>query len=297
MGKVYNIKKHSDLIYDVGMHKGEDTLYYLKKGFSVIAFEANPELIAYCKRNLKNYINQNKLIIIEGAIVDNESEIASHSTIPFYTFEDKTDWGTIRQDWKNRNINLGKNVNTLEVNTINFVSIMKKYGVPHYLKIDIEGVDLVCLKALKHFKERPNYVSIESDKTSFKNIIREINILCNLGYDRFKAIEQSTIYTRQKPPKPPKEGKYVSYKFGIWSSGLFGAELEGRWKTKPVILRQYFAIMFGYFLFGDNGKAHKWKFRGGKRLRKLALRFCRYLTKSEVPGWYDTHARHNSVNT
>ena len=34
-----------NLIYDVGLHLGEDTEYYLKKGFRVIAFEANPELV------------------------------------------------------------------------------------------------------------------------------------------------------------------------------------------------------------------------------------------------------------
>jgi FkbM family methyltransferase len=32
------------LIYDVGAHKGEDTKFYLAKGFSVVAIEASPEL-------------------------------------------------------------------------------------------------------------------------------------------------------------------------------------------------------------------------------------------------------------
>ena len=31
-----------DLIYDIGMHNGENTEYYLKRGFRVIAVEANP---------------------------------------------------------------------------------------------------------------------------------------------------------------------------------------------------------------------------------------------------------------
>jgi len=30
------------LIYDVGDHKGEDTEFYLKKGFSVIAIDSSP---------------------------------------------------------------------------------------------------------------------------------------------------------------------------------------------------------------------------------------------------------------
>ena len=30
--------KHQDLIYDVGFQHGEDTAFYLKKGFRVVAF-------------------------------------------------------------------------------------------------------------------------------------------------------------------------------------------------------------------------------------------------------------------
>ena len=36
----------SDLIMDVGMHRGEDAEFYLKKGFRVVGVEANPELVA-----------------------------------------------------------------------------------------------------------------------------------------------------------------------------------------------------------------------------------------------------------
>ncbi len=39
MRKMHRAGKHDDLLYDVGMHKGEDTDYYLKKGFKVIGIE------------------------------------------------------------------------------------------------------------------------------------------------------------------------------------------------------------------------------------------------------------------
>ena len=38
------IPKHPDLIYDIGQHTGEDTAFYLGKGFRVVAVEANPTL-------------------------------------------------------------------------------------------------------------------------------------------------------------------------------------------------------------------------------------------------------------
>ena len=42
------------------MHKGEDTDFYLKKGFNVIGFEADPELIALCQNRFKNEIAKKK---------------------------------------------------------------------------------------------------------------------------------------------------------------------------------------------------------------------------------------------
>ena len=58
-----NLEKNllkKNLIFDVGMHKGEDTDFYLKKGFNVIGFEADPELIVHCQNRFKNEIAKKK---------------------------------------------------------------------------------------------------------------------------------------------------------------------------------------------------------------------------------------------
>jgi hypothetical protein len=179
---------------------------------------------------------------------------------------------------------------------INCVDAMQENGVPHFLKIDIEGADMVCLKALRHFQGRPDYVSIESDKTSYANIKHEIDTLVSLGYDSFQAVEQSGIHLSQSPPNPSREGKYVPQRFEFGSSGLFGSELDDEWKSKKEILRQYRAILLGYYLLGDDGILNQWRFRGSSQLQSLADRFCSFLTKAAVPGWYDTHSRHRCVD-
>ncbi len=33
---------HLDLIYDIGIHNGDDTAYYLSRGYRVVAVDANP---------------------------------------------------------------------------------------------------------------------------------------------------------------------------------------------------------------------------------------------------------------
>ena len=51
-----------NLIFDIGFHKGEDTKYYLEKGYKVVAVEANPILTDYGKIKFKKYIEPLPLI-------------------------------------------------------------------------------------------------------------------------------------------------------------------------------------------------------------------------------------------
>lgn len=44
------VSKHADLVYDVGMNRGEDTEFYLKKGYRVVGFEADPLLVDQCRK-------------------------------------------------------------------------------------------------------------------------------------------------------------------------------------------------------------------------------------------------------
>jgi hypothetical protein len=170
---------------------------------------------------------------------------------------------------------------------------MQRHGVPHYMKIDIEGADMVCVDALSQFRERPDYLSIESAKTSFASIKREIEVLTDLGYASFMAIEQSSITRTQVPPSP--EGTYIAYQFPEGSTGLFGLELGGEWKSRRRILLEYSVIRLGYYLLGDDGILNQWNFRGAWMLRLVISRFLMLFTRAPVPGWYDTHARHSSV--
>lgn len=289
--------KHRDLIYDIGMHKGEDAEFYLRKGFRVIGFEADPALVQLCRHRLQEFIDTKQLTIVEGAIGDPDALEAGQTRIPFYKNNDRPVWGTVCADWSERNMRLGYSSTLIEVDVTDLARIMLQYGVPHYMKIDIEGVDMACVNTLRRFRERPEYVSIESDKTSLAKIKREIDAFVDLGYDSFQAIEQSSIPHSQVPPWPAREGDYVLQRFESGSSGLFGSELEDKWKSTQEIIHQYRFIRLGYYLVGDEGKLNQSNLRGAWMLRPLIVRFLELVTKSPVPGWYDTHARHSSVNT
>jgi FkbM family methyltransferase len=249
------------LIYDVGMHKGDDTAFYLDKGFSVIAFEANPDLCEFCRDKFHEYIEQSKLIIVEGAVLDIRSPDTGQDKVRFFKNRNVSAWGTICEHLALRNERLRSHSQAIEVKALDFTKCLQENGIPYYMKIDIEGADIQCLKALLKFSQRPDYVSIESDKVSFANLIEEFNLLEELGYKEFKAIAQHNVGF-QVPPNPPREGSYSSRP---GDSGLFGKELDNEWKNRNAILLEYQKIYESY-------------------------------TVDCVSQWYDTHARHSSVD-
>lgn len=288
MGPEKSLTKYRGVIYDVGMHKGEDTQYYLKKGFRVVGFEADPELVEYCRNKFTDAIEQNRLTIIQGAIVDNGSIEAAQSKVRFYKNVNKSVWGTTKHDWASRNERFGTRNEAIEVDAVDFVESVKRYGIPYYMKIDIEGADTICLKTLSGFELKPDYISIESEKVSFEKLAEEFDLLEQLGYDRFIAVQQGDIHLQQ-PPDPPKEGVHTPHIFQPGSSGMFGKELPGRWQTKQEVLENYRKIFICYKLFGDESFCAK--YRLGQRLVSALKR----ISGRAIPGWYDTHAKHSSV--
>ena len=293
-GALFDTPKHPDLIYDIGAHLGEDSEYYLRKGFRVVAIEADPDLARACRHRLQPFLEQGRLTIVEGAIVEPGALAAGQRSVRFYKNDANSVWGTVRPEWAERNERLGSSSVPINVAVIDLADVMRTHGVPHYMKIDIEGVDRVCVRSLARFRARPDYVSLESDKTSFAAIVGEIGELHALGYDAFQAVEQSAV-TMQVPPAPAREGNHVAHRFTEGASGLFGDELPRVWRSKGAVLRQFRAIRLGYCLLGDDGLVNRWRFRGHRRLRRWTARLLRRFTDGEVPGWHDVHARHSTA--
>ena len=101
-----NTKSQSDLIFDVGMHRGEDTTYYLKKGFRVIGFEADPSLAQHCRELFNKDIIDDRLVIVEGAILSPDENGQLPDSIEFYQNSGHTVWGTVVTSWADRNLSL-----------------------------------------------------------------------------------------------------------------------------------------------------------------------------------------------
>jgi FkbM family methyltransferase len=261
-----------DLIFDVGLHVGQDTAFYLKKGYRVVAVEANPELCQKAEDRFHQAIQDGRLLLVNKAITSKPGPVT------FYRNLDKSVWGTVDPAWAERNIRLGTRNESITVEGVTIDQLLRQYGVPYYLKIDIEGLDMVCVEGLTAMESRPRYVSIESTKDSFPELRREIDTFLRLGYDRFKIVNQERV-PRQVSPNPAQEGQYVDHRFEFDATGLFGEEAPGRWLSAEQTIDAYRPIFLRYALLGDEGVVQN---RIIKRLlRSVGLNAC----------WYDTHAR------
>ena len=167
--------------------------------------------------------------------------------------------------------------------------IYNLYGIPYFIKIDIEGCDMDILQSLKYlnYENRPKYLSLESSRTSWNALMKEFDLLKKLGYLNFQAIPQSKNAKKITKWKDAK-GKIISYHHEKHSSGPFGVDLSYSWKDLKEIKRIYKFIFTRYFLFGDDGIFAPRKIKT-RILRGIFRRILSLFGLS--PNWFDTHAK------
>jgi FkbM family methyltransferase len=203
----------SDLVFDFGLHKGFDAEFYLNKGFRVIGLEAVPELAEISRTRLSKF--GNKITIVNKALYD-----LSDSFVSFFMVPSKDDWGSLNKGIAEKGVEQSVEIN---VPTINLSTLFNLYGVPYYIKCDMEGGDLIFLNQLLTDSRRPKYISVEMNNGL------EGDMLLECGYSSAQMVNQ-WLNPFTKPPSPALEKDFVDVNFTSEMSGLFGLELPvNRW--------------------------------------------------------------------
>jgi FkbM family methyltransferase len=258
--------KCDDLVFDVGMHRGEDTERYLAQGFRVVAVEANPALVDLAAQRFAHAIASGRLTIVGGAVADEPG------MVELAVFDEHTVWSSMDRKFIARNLAMGQRCHTVEVPAVRFVDLLTEHGVPRYLKVDIEGSDMICVRALHEVTERPDYLSIESAVTSPRSgavieaVFDELAELWTLGYRAFKFVDQTRISTE------------------AGSSGPFGDETAGRWARIGTALVQAVNLRLQYEI---SAHGTRW----GESLPGRAYSKLRNEVLHLPLGWYDLHAK------
>ncbi|MHC5018667.1 MAG: FkbM family methyltransferase [Planctomycetota bacterium] len=267
---------HEDLVFDVGAHRGEDSAYYLARGFRVVAVECDPDHAGALRERFAEAIAAGRLTLVEAAMAPTDDPVT------FYRNADVGVWGTAVAAWAERNRALGTTVTECTVDGMPPAELFRRFGVPYYLKIDVEGSDLLVLRALAEFAVRPPYVSLETEAASMEALREEFAVLRELGYDRFKLSAQHRVGGHRVPAGSP-HGRAVEWEFEPHASGLFGEDLPGPWGSEADALAACEPIMLLY----DVERAIQRGVLNGEF--KAFLRAF-----GHESGWYDTHARHHA---
>jgi len=175
-----------NLIYDVGMHNGDDTAYYRHLGYTVVAIDANPQACANARQRFKADVDGGLLTILNVGIT------REPGVMDFWVCETHPEWSSFQRQSAARDASPHRSV---QVPCRAFGSILEQYGVPYYLKVDIEGDDLLCVHALRAQTDLPRYVSLETDR-----IDESVQALASLGYTGYKCISQFHFLPLQLPP-------------------------------------------------------------------------------------------------
>lgn len=235
-------KMHKNLIFDIGFHKGEDAIHYLKSGFKVLGVEANPLLVKEATTKFKKYIDEGKLTILNIGIAKEKG------ILPFYKNNRLTEWSSFEYELGTRS---NTTCETVNVECIPTDVLIAQHGVPFYFKVDIEGFDLICISSIPS-NNLPKYLSCEASTIDCLEVLQE------KGYKKFKIISQLNNFkalnlkTESNKYFPPyqiiKNGiklrlqKFITFKHPYGSAGPFAENTDGPWLTYEEAKKQYLAF-------------------------------------------------------
>lgn len=207
------------LVFDIGMHCGDDTAFYLARGFKVIALEANPLLCADVSSRFHTEIQDGRLVIVQKALWEKAGE-----ELTFHMSRANSTWSSLDSWRAEKGGSDGSDPTPVSTTTLD--ELLKEYGIPHYIKCDIEGADHHLCDQLLLSSTKPDFISVEG--TSIELMAQ----LLSSGYDKFQLVNQSKI--KRFPGSRKLSAVYgeMEYQFSGHSSGPFGFDLDAdRWIT------------------------------------------------------------------
>ena len=141
------------VIYDFGANKGQNIDYYLSKNLLVVAVEANPILCDNISKKFYAEISFKKLVVLNYCLTDNKSG----EYVNFYVHKKRNVLSQFTPPPK-------EIIDDYEVITVMSKKpseIINEFGLPYYIKIDLEHYDYNVMNELLTNNINPKYLSVE----------------------------------------------------------------------------------------------------------------------------------------
>ncbi len=164
----------ADFIFDIGAHEGRRTSLYQYLGAKVLAVEPQSEVYSVLE---DRFLNAKKITVLNKAVSDvegkeeimigNYSEVSSLSNDFIQRLPNLSELTWDKKEW-------------VEITTLDI--LIQTYGVPNYIKIDVEGYEVKVLKGLSTAVDK---ISFEYNFPFKKETQLCITIISQLGNYQF----------------------------------------------------------------------------------------------------------------
>jgi FkbM family methyltransferase len=197
------------LVFDIGMSEGNDTAFYLAKGFRVVGVEADVKMFLVLQDRFEAAIGDGRLTLYDRAASDQAGRIVEF-------FRHDRHQGLSGLSRGRAEFSEGS-FTAYHVLTTDWQDLAGRHGVPHYLKLDIEGHEAAFLRGMKG-AALPAFVSIECHEFA------PVEVLAELGYRRFQLVDQNPPGGFRLPAEQ-REGRAVVWESWDHATGPFGDDL------------------------------------------------------------------------
>ena len=170
---VLKLLNSGDLFFDIGAHLGEKSKKILDKNLKVVMLEPLPQCVKQLKESFKNSKNVEILEKAVGRTVGNMT-LEVNSKMPTIS--------TMAKHWKNGRFSNQKWDQIISVEVTTLDHLIKIYGLPNYIKIDVEGFELDVLLGLS---QKTGIISFEFTSEFLDQSIKCLNHLKKIGYKEF----------------------------------------------------------------------------------------------------------------
>jgi len=223
----------SNTVFDLGFYDGADSGAYLVHGMCVVGIEADPDLYATGAAKFQSYIATGQLTLANAAVAPSGN--TDHWTTFYRNFCNK-EWNSFYDTVGCRSCDPPHlvdpvNCEAVQVQAVTCKDILLTYGVPKYLKLDIEGAEPGCFSAIEVLGAGwlPQYISAEVTEMAY------IDSLHNLGYTGFKLVRQDSLHDGSSSQSGPWGDWAWDCRVGLaWRSYA-----EIRHEMSQVLIRPY----------------------------------------------------------
>lgn len=169
-----DIVRPGALIFDIGAHQGAKTSRFLNRGCKIIMVEPQPQMLRILRKKFKKHKN----VSMEPCALGSRSGQAR-----IYTANETPGISTLSKKWmKGRFRNAARWNEGKKVKLRTLDGLIKKYGQPDWVKIDVEGFEE---KVLAGLSKKVGIISFEFSEESFADSRGCAQKLLNLGYREF----------------------------------------------------------------------------------------------------------------